>query len=95
MTQFTDYDWSEIVAKLRALGMTTTDIMRESRSAVAESMIRQYQAGATPSHWRGELLLDIWERKTGLDRCVAPRRPADLRRVAVGMFPTKKPQNSA
>ncbi|CAM4092699.1 Phage protein [Bordetella tumbae] len=77
-----DLDWSEIVFDLKRAGMAHREICEALGPAASESMIRQYLAGATPTHWRGELLLDLWEAKTGRERPSAPRKPAELRRVA-------------
>lgn len=77
-----DLDWSEIVFDLKRAGMAHREICEALGPAASESMIRQYLAGATPTHWRGELLLDLWESKTGRGRVSAPRKPAELRRVA-------------
>lgn len=75
-----DFDWSEIILDLRRAGMGQTDIARAMGHAVGEAMIRQYLAGAAPIHWRGELLLDLWEKQTGKERENAPKRPAEMRR---------------
>lgn len=77
-----DFDWSEIILDLRRAGMGQHEIAREMGHAVGEAMVRQYLAGATPAHWRGEMLLTLWEKRTGRVRTDAPRRPAEIRRIA-------------
>lgn len=77
-----DFDWPEIILDLRRAGMGQHEIAREMGHAVGEAMVRQYLAGATPAHWRGEILLELWERRTGRTRAGAPRRPAEIRRIA-------------
>ncbi|MGE4334979.1 MAG: hypothetical protein AB7E55_03265 [Pigmentiphaga sp.] len=67
--------------------MAQQEIVRGMGHALGESTIRQYLAGATPLHWRGELLLRLWEERTGRDRVDAPRRPAEMRRVSVRRSP--------
>lgn len=76
-----DFDWPEIILDLRRSGMGQHEIAKEMGPAAGESMVRQYLGGSTPTHWRGELLLALWERRTGRERSTAPRRPAELRRV--------------
>lgn len=78
-----DFDWSEIILDLRRSGMGQTDVARAIGGVVGEAMIRQYLAGATPIHWRGELLLKLWEQQTGKARSSAPTRPAEMRRASV------------
>jgi len=80
--RLTDFDWPEIVLDLRRAGMGQHEIARALGPAAGESMVRQYLAGATPAHWRGELLLTLWESRTGRKRGDAPRRPAEARRIA-------------
>lgn len=75
-----DFDWSEIIFDLRRAGLGQSEIARQLGVA-SEGMIRQYLAGSSPTHWRGELLLGLWESRTGLDRSEAPRRPADVPRL--------------
>lgn len=77
-----DFDWAEIILDLRRSGMGQHEIAREMGHAVGEAMVRQYLAGATPAHWRGEMLLALWEIRTGRARNDAPRRPAEIRRIA-------------
>lgn len=79
--RLTDFDWPEIVLDLRRAGMAQHEVARALGPAAGESMVRQYLAGATPAHWRGELLLALWEEKTGRVRAAAPRRPAEARRA--------------
>ncbi len=76
----TEIDWAEIVLDLRRSGMRQHEIAREMGKAATEALIRQYLSGATPLHWRGEMLLELWERKTGKRRDHAPVRPADIPR---------------
>lgn len=76
-----DFNWPEIILDLRRSGMGQHEIAKEMGPAAGESMVRQYLAGSTPTHWRGELLLALWERRTGQDRGTAPRKPAELRRM--------------
>lgn len=80
--RLTDYDWPEIILDLRRSGMGQHQIAKAMGHAVGESMVRQYLAGCTPAHWRGEILLDLWERRTEKSRVDAPRRPAEIRRAA-------------
>lgn len=80
--RLTDFDWPEIILDLRRCGMGQHEIARSMGHAVGESMVRQYLAGASPAHWRGEILLALWEERTGRDRIAAPRRPAEMRRIA-------------
>lgn len=79
--RLTDFDWPEIILDLRRCGMGQHEIARSMGQAVGESMVRQYLAGASPAHWRGEILLSLWEERTGRDRAGAPRRPAETRRI--------------
>lgn len=85
-----DFDWSEIILDLRRAGMGQNEIAREMGHAVGEAMVRQYLAGASPAHWRGEMLLALWEKRTGRGRDTAPRRPAEMRRVT-----TRRPRQRA
>ncbi|SOE49111.1 hypothetical protein [Orrella dioscoreae] len=80
--RLTDFDWPEIILDLRRSGMGQHEIAKAMGQAVGESMVRQYLAGATPAHWRGEILLSLWEEKTDKTRQQAPRRPAEIRRAA-------------
>ncbi|WP_454676661.1 hypothetical protein [Achromobacter marplatensis] len=80
--RLTDFDWPEIILDLRRCGMGQHEIARNMGQAVGESMVRQYLAGASPAHWRGEILLTLWEERTGRDRDAAPRRPAEMRRIS-------------
>lgn len=82
LMRLTDFDWAEIVLDLRRAGMNQYEIAAALGPAASEGMVRQYLAGATPAHWRGELLLNLWEARTGQDRDAAPRRPAEARRIA-------------
>lgn len=75
-----EIDWTEIVLDLRRAGMRQHEIAREMGKAATEGLVRQYLSGATPLHWRGEMLLELWERKTGKSRDRAPMRPADIPR---------------
>lgn len=79
--RLTDIDWPEIILDLRRTGMRQQEIA-EHAQGVSESMIRQYLAGASPAHWRGEVLLKLWEAHTGKGREAAPRRPVETRRIA-------------
>ncbi|SDV49206.1 hypothetical protein [Chitinasiproducens palmae] len=78
--QIRDYDWSEIVTDLHRHGMERADICRALSGVVSDSTLRAYVRGVQlqPSHWRGELLLDLWCRRTGKARTEAPTRPAHL-----------------
>ncbi|MDR8090350.1 hypothetical protein KPB05_23100 [Burkholderia gladioli] len=79
MTQDT-YDWREILFDLRRLGMMPTAVSRALQGAISERQLRDYIAEvAEPSHVRGELILGLWEQKTGKTRADAPRRPVLLR----------------
>ncbi|WP_186035328.1 hypothetical protein [Burkholderia gladioli] len=74
------YDWREILFDLRRLGLMPSSVERELRGAVSESLVRAYvNEVAEPSHARGELILGLWEQKTGKARADAPRRPVLLR----------------
>ncbi|URW83904.1 hypothetical protein NBV64_05995 [Alcaligenes sp. DN25] len=86
-----DFDWSEIILDLRRAGMGQNEIAREMGHAVGEAMVRQYLAGASPAHWRGEMLLEIWERRTGQPRDKAPRRPAEMHRATTARRPRQRP----
>lgn len=83
-----DFDWSEIIFDLRRAGVGQVEIARQLGS-IDEKMVRKYMSGSSPSHWRGELLLGLWEKHTGLDRQSAPRCPAALPRSTA---PTRKRQ---
>lgn len=76
-----DHDWSEIIFDLKRMGMSHSDICSSMGRRVTESMIRQYMAGAQPMHWRGELLIELWRKKTGRPREDAPKRPAPLTHI--------------
>lgn len=78
----TEIDWTEIILDLRRAGMRQHEIAREMGKAASEALIRQYLSGVSPLHWRGEMLLGLWESKTGKSRDKARRRPADVRRPA-------------
>lgn len=84
-----EIDWTEIILDLRRSGMRQHEIAREMGKAASEALIRQYLAGVSPLHWRGEMLLGLWEERTGKRRERAPRRPADIRRPG----PRKKHQH--
>lgn len=75
-----DFDWSEIIFDLRRAGVGQVEIARQL-GVVGESSVRKYMAGSSPSHWRGERLLDLWESRTGRDRTEAPRKPAEIHRA--------------
>ena len=74
-----DYDWSEIIFDLKRLGMDHNEIVGALNGCVSEAAIRKYMAGAHPGHWRGEMLLMLWSKRTGKTRDQAPTRPAPLR----------------
>lgn len=76
--RLTEFDWTEIILDLRRSGMRQHEIVREIGRAAGEASIRQYLAGATPVHWRGEILLNLWSEKTGKVRRDAPTRPAKI-----------------
>ena len=67
-------DWSVIIKELREVPMQRVEIAKAVDGCISEAQIRAY-AG----HFRGELLLDLWMRKTGKRREDAPMRPAYLR----------------
>jgi len=71
-----EYDWTEIVLDLRRAGMAQHDIARATQGASGEAAIRSYLAGASPVHWRGEILLTLWMKITGRSRENAPMRVA-------------------
>ncbi|WP_186262241.1 hypothetical protein [Burkholderia gladioli] len=74
------YDWREILFDLRRLGMMPSAIERELGGAISEKALRHYaEESREPSHARGELILDLWEGRTGKTRADAPRRPVMLR----------------
>ncbi|WP_147400285.1 hypothetical protein [Achromobacter sp. K91] len=80
-----DFDWSEIVFDLKRSGMDQSRICAALNRRLTESMIRQYMAGTSaPSHWRGELLLNLWCERTGHAREEAPTRPAHLTHAVRG-----------
>jgi len=79
-----EIDWSEIVLDLRRAGMSQNDIARATHGASGEAAIRSYLAGASPVHWRGEVLLNVWMRKTGKSRGDLPMRVATAYRAAHG-----------
>lgn len=86
-----DFDWSEIILDLRRSGMAQHEIAKVMGRAAGESSIRKYLAGTAPVHWRGELLLELWEKRTGKARSEAPTRPADIHRPT----PRRKRQHAA
>ena len=71
-----EFDWTEIILDLRRAGMRQHEIAKAAGKAAGEAAIRSYLAGATPVHWRGEILLDLWCERTGKPRDAAPTRPA-------------------
>jgi hypothetical protein len=78
--QLSEINWSEIILDLRRTGMSQQDIARGLNGAASESMIRMYLIGlCAPSHWRGELLLGLWQSATGKAREQAPRTPVAVR----------------
>ncbi|SMG01059.1 hypothetical protein [Burkholderia singularis] len=75
-----EFDWREILFDLRRLGLMPTQVSRELRGAISERQLRDYaEQVSAPSHWRGELILDLWCRRTGRARGDAPRRASMLR----------------
>jgi len=79
-----EIDWSEVVLDLRRAGLSQNDIARATGGASGEAAIRSYLAGASPVHWRGEVLLEVWMRKTGKSRDDVPMRVATAYRAAHG-----------
>jgi len=77
MSRLREIDWTEIVLDLRRAGMTQHDIARATHGASGEAAIRSYLAGASPVHWRGEMLLAVWMQQTGKPRSNAPMRIAN------------------
>ncbi|WP_211435348.1 hypothetical protein [Chitinasiproducens palmae] len=75
-----DYDWGKIVSDLHRQGMQRVDILRALHGLISESTLRAYASGVhpQPSHWRGELLLNLWCDRTGANRTDAPTRPAHI-----------------
>jgi len=63
-----EFDWAEIVLDLRRAGMAQQDIARATQGASGEAAIRSYLSGASPVHWRGEVLLTLWMKTTGKTR---------------------------
>ena len=82
--RFIDYDWREIMFDLKRLGMTGQDIAREAGGAMTEQSVRLYMTGSSPLHWRGEVILQLWEKKMGKPRCEAPVAPAQIRNNVIG-----------
>lgn len=79
----TDLDWSTMVFDLKRCGMAQHEICRALHGRITEAALRQYMAGTTaPSHWRGELLLALWQDKTGRPRADAPTRLAPVTHAA-------------
>lgn len=74
-----DYDWSEIVFDLKRLGMDHVEIVGALNGCISEAALRKYMEGSQPGHWRGEMLLTLWSKRTGKTREQAPTRPAPLR----------------
>lgn len=73
-------DWSVIIKELREVPMQRVEIAKAVDGFISEAQIRAYaEENASPGHFRGELLLDLWMRKTGKRREDAPMRPAYLR----------------
>jgi len=56
--------------------MSQNDIARATKGASGEAAIRSYLAGASPVHWRGEMLLSVWMQTTGKTREQTPMRIA-------------------
>ncbi len=80
MTAVMDFDWSELVFDLKRAGLDHHAISRALGGRITEGMIRQYMGGTSaPTHWRGELLISLWVRKTGKCREDAPRQPIAMR----------------
>jgi len=77
-----EIDWAEIILDLRRAGMGQHDISRATHGASGEAAIRSYLAGASPVHWRGEILLDVWTQVTGKTRDAVPLRVANAYRAA-------------
>jgi len=75
-SRLSEIDWAEIVLDLRRTGMSQNDIARATQGASGEAAIRSYLAGASPVHWRGEILLEVWTKTMGKPRESAPVRIA-------------------
>ena len=73
-------NWREIIFDLKRLPMKNNEIVDALDGYISEPQIRAYaEEISSPGHFRGELLLSLWQRRTGKVRESAPLRPVALR----------------
>lgn len=65
-------DWAAMILKIRSTGLTFGEIGEAMNSILTERMLKHYATGAQPAHWRGELLITLWCKRTGNAREAVP-----------------------
>lgn len=53
-------NWAALIDQLLAFGLTHRQIGNAMASVLTVRMVRHYQLGTQPTHYRGELLIGLW-----------------------------------
>lgn len=65
------FDWATIIDQLVTAGLSREDI---NGGMLTDKMLAHYRKGVQPLHWRGERIILLWCKTTGLPRDQAPTK---------------------
>lgn len=70
--QHTAPDWAVMIEAIEASGLTLKQIGDACGFQITANMLRHYRKGTQPLYWRGEAMIVLWMRATGLERPDVP-----------------------